>query len=151
MAAAETGVCRATYHLDRVMRCISFAALVLWCSLISVAQVPEATGGAKAPARKAPPGNLHRISVKGNHLYSSEDVIRESGLKIGQRISASAIEEARKKLQDTELFTNVADEYRFTPGDPPNYELTFQVTENEQLFPMRFERLGASPDAIRQY
>ncbi|MBV9611308.1 MAG: hypothetical protein JO091_02500, partial [Acidobacteriaceae bacterium] len=61
------------------------------------------------------------------------------------------IEQARKRLQDTELFTNVADEYRYTAGNPPAYDLTFQIVENEQLFPMRFDRLGVSPEAVRQY
>ncbi len=114
------------------------AALIYWCAVVSASEPP-------------PPGVLHAVVVKGNHLYSSEDIIKESGLKPGQRVTGPIIEQARKKLQDTELFNNVSDEYRYTASKPPEYDLTFQVVENTQLFPMRFERLGGSPDAIREY
>ena len=33
----------------------------------------------------------------------------------------------------------------------PGYDVTFQVSENEQLFPMRFERLGVSDEAVRKH
>src|SRR5882757_8916479 len=93
------------------------------------------------------PGTLHSVSVKGNKLYSSEDIIKQTGLKAGQPVSAPVLEKARLKLQETELFTNVANQYR-TTGNPPQYDVTFELSENEQLFPMRFERLGVAADAI---
>lgn len=102
---------------------------------------------AKVPPR---PGILHAVTIKGNRLYSSEEIVKQTGLKIGQPVSAPVIEKARVKLQQTELFTNVADQYR-TSGNPPQYDVTFELLENEQLFPMRFERLGASPEAISSY
>jgi outer membrane protein insertion porin family len=88
--------------------------------------------------------------VRGNHLYSSADIVKYSGLKIGQRVTGPIFEQARTKLQSTELFTNVSDEFRFL-GNPPAYDLTIQVVENSQLFPMRFERLSVTPDAVEQY
>jgi outer membrane protein insertion porin family len=102
---------------------------------------------AQTPPR---PGTLHSVSVKGNRLYSSEDIVTQTGLKVGQPVSAPVLEKARLKLQETELFTNVADQYR-TTGNPPQYDVTFEIAENEQLFPMRFERLGATPEAISSY
>src|SRR5882724_10773323 len=102
---------------------------------------------AQTPPR---PGTLHSVSVKGNKLYSSEDIIKQTGLKAGQPVSAPVIEKARLKLQETELFTNVADQYR-TTSNPPQYDLTFELAENEQLFPMQFERFDAKPEAIRDY
>ena len=102
---------------------------------------------AQTPPR---PGILHSVVITGNRFYSSADIVKQTGLKIGQPISAPIIEKARLKLQQTELFTNVADRYR-TAGNPPQYDLTFELAENEQLFPMRFERLGASPEAIGNY
>src|SRR5579863_3004763 len=129
------------------MRSILCVGLVCMCAVACAAQSPDKP----APKRQPPPGNLRSVTVKGNKLYSTAAIIQESGLKIGERVSAGVIEQARKKLQDTELFTNVSDEYRTTPGDPPAYELTFQVTENEQLFPVRFERLGVATDELRQY
>ncbi len=110
------------------------------------------TEQSSAPKKKdPPPGTLQAVVVKGNHRYSSQDIIRIAGLQIGQHITGPAIEQARVKIQKTELFNNVADEYRFTGAQPPEYTVTFNLTENAQVFPMRFERLNASPDAIREY
>jgi len=130
------------------MRWIVCAALV--CSHAFALGAQEAEHKT-APKKEPPPGAVQSISVKGNHLYSSQDIIKESGLKIGQRVSGPVIEQARQKLEATELFTSVADEYRYSATLPPGYNITFQVSENEQVFPMRFERLGVSSDAVRQY
>jgi|SRR5579875_683425 len=128
------------------MRSILCLALLCSGALAYTAQAPG-----PPPAKQPPPGVLHSITIKGNRLYSSPAIAQESGLKIGERVSPAAIEQARKKLQSTELFSNVTDEYRFSPGTPVQYELTFEVSENDQLFPIRFERLGVSDDALRSY
>jgi len=122
------------------------------CLLVSAGQAPDQTASTKPAAkREPPPGTLHSIVIKGNHLYPSQEIAKESGLKIGQRVTGALIEKARLKLQTTELFNNVSDEYHFTAGAPPAYDVTFEVGENEQLFPMRFERLGVSPEAAQAY
>ena len=108
---------------------------------------------AQAPApkkREPPPGPLKTIHVTGNTTYSSEAITASSGLKVGQRVSPELIEQARQKLQDFEVFNSVAFEYKTTTTMPPEYDVTFQVVENKQLFPMRFERLG-DPESIRSY
>ena len=130
------------------MRCIVCAALVCSMAFSGAAQTSDA-GEKAAEKHDPPPGTLHAISIKGNQLYSSTDIIRGTGLTLGQPVSAAVIEQARKKLQATELFNDIADEYRFAPGNPPAYDLTFEVVENQQLFPMRFERIGLSADAAR--
>jgi outer membrane protein insertion porin family len=129
------------------MRCILSAALLCLWAFVSIAQPDTHKPG---PKREPPPGILHSITVKGNHLYSSADIVKYSGLKIGQRVSGPIIEQARTKLQSTELFANVSDTFRFV-GNPPAYDLTIEVAEIDQLFPMRFERLGVSSDAVQQY
>ncbi|MBV8549923.1 MAG: hypothetical protein JOY54_01395 [Acidobacteriaceae bacterium] len=131
------------------MRWIVCAALVCSFGLPGAAQSPDATEQKAPPKREPPPGTLHSVVVKGNQLYSSAEIVKESGLKPEQHISVAAIEAARKKLQYTELFNDIAYEYRFTSGTAPAYDVTFQVAENQQLFPMRFERLGLTPDAAR--
>ncbi len=128
------------------MRWVFCAALVCSCALLNARQESGQTARKKEP----PPGVLHSVMVKGNQLYSSADIIKESGLKLGERVTGPTFEQARKKLQDTELFNSVADEYRFI-GNPPAYDLTFNVVENQQLFPVRFERLGVPDDRVRQY
>jgi outer membrane protein assembly factor BamA len=130
------------------MRSLSAAALILLGALGSAAQV---AGPAKTSKREPPPGVIHAVTVKGNHLYPAAGIVRESGLKPGERATAASIEAARAKLLATELFNNVSDEYRFSAGNPPAYDVTFEVVENEQRFPMRFERLGLPPETIRQY
>ncbi len=134
------------------MRWILCTALVFSGLLANAGQSPDQTPQTKPPPRKEPPpGTLHSVVIKGNHLYPSQEIAKESGLKIGQRVTGAIVEQARIKLQATELFNSVADEYRLTAGAPPAYDLTFQVAENEQLFPMRFERLGVSPEAAQAY
>lgn len=128
------------------MRRFLGAVLVFACGIFGAARAFSQTAH-----KEPPPGTLHSITIKGNHLYSSQDIAKESGLKIGQHLTGTVIEEARKKINATELFTNVADQYRYSGGPAPEYDLTFEVTENGQLFPMRFERLGAAPEAVRQY
>src|SRR6185312_17243955 len=98
----------------------------------------------KAAKKQPPPGALHAVNIKGNQLYSTAGILKELGLRVGQRVDPQAIEQARKKLLGTELFSNVTDEYRFSGTVPPEYNLTFEVTEIQQIFPMRFERLGMS-------
>jgi len=129
------------------MRIIACAALAATFAILTAAQEPPPSPAKREP----PPGPLRSIVVKGNKLYPTDAIIKESGLKIGQRVSKSIIEEARKKIQDTELFNSVAFEYRTTAGPAPDYSITFDLIENEQIFPMRFERLGASPEAISDY
>jgi outer membrane protein insertion porin family len=130
------------------MRSLSAAALILLGALGSAAQN---AGPAKTTKKEPPPGIIHAITVKGNHLYPTAGIVRESGLKPGDRATAASIEAARTKLLATELFNNVSDQYRFSAGNPPEYDVAFEVVENEQRFPMRFERLGVPPETIRQY
>lgn len=124
----------------RTLACLVF--------LTATAILPAQTPAAKK--REPPPGPLKAIHVTGNSAYSSEAIIASSGLKVGQRVSQAQIEHARQKLQDFELFNSVAFEYKTTPNLPPEYDVTFQVVENKQVFPLRFERLG-DPEAIRAY
>ncbi|MBV9498165.1 MAG: hypothetical protein JO138_02210 [Acidobacteriaceae bacterium] len=132
------------------MRCFVCAALVC-LPLITGAAQTATDAPAKAAKREPPPGTLHSVTIKGNQMYSSPDILKASGLQIGEHISPQAIEQARLALQNTELFSNVADEYRFSGGPSPLYDVTFQVAEISQLFPMHFERLGVNPDQIEQY
>ena len=131
------------------MRILAHSAILAGFTLTLMAQGNAPTSPAAAK-REPPPGPLRSIHVTGNTTYSAEAIVAASGLKVGQRITQTQIEQARKKLQDFEVFNSVAFEYRTTPVRPPQYDVTFQVVENPQIFPMRFERLG-DPEAIRAY
>ncbi len=127
----------------------SLCALLVCSAFVCLAGQTDVPGAPAPKKRQPPPGVLQNVSVKGVHLYSPEDVARESGLKVGQRVDPAVLEQARSKLQATELFVNVAYEYRTGAGKSPTYQVTFQVTEIDQLFPTRFERFGPSQDAVR--
>ena len=131
------------------MRWIACTVLLCSFALSGIAQSPGDSDEKPKAHKEPPPGTLHTVTIKGNQLYSTADIIRESGLKLGQRVTAAFLEEARKKLQDTELFNDVSYEYHFSFGTPPAYDVVFEVAENQQLFPMRFERIGLSADAAR--
>ncbi len=136
----------------------SAVSAALLCSGLIVAVAPFQAQAAQeidrqqAGLKKAPPaGVLHSIRVTGNHRYSSEEIIKATGLQLGQRIDAPVLEEARAKLQATELFNGVAFNFRYSATVPPQYDVTYDVQENDQVFPMRFERLNVAPDAVREY
>ncbi len=122
------------------------AALLCSLSAIFAAQAPErsSTRSQKQPG----PGTLRSVTVKGNSRYPGDAIVAAAGLKAGQGIRPADIETARVKLQSTELFDNVSDSFRFS-GTPLGYDVTFTVAESQQLFPMRFERLGVSPQEMQ--
>jgi outer membrane protein insertion porin family len=128
------------------MRLTVCVALLSLCAGFSAAQAPGAHSAASK--RQPAPGLLRTITVKGNSRYSSEAITREIGWRIGQPIAPPDIESARAKLQSTELFNSVSDGFRYS-GSPLGYDVTFTVAENEQVFPMRFERLETTPEAIQ--
>jgi outer membrane protein assembly factor BamA len=104
-----------------------------------------------APQKAPPPGILHSVTIKGNSRYSTKEILAETGLHVGQKVSSAVLEQARTKLQATELFNGVAFNFRFTGAVPPEYDVVYDVQENDQVFPMRFERLNTPPDAILAY
>ncbi|HLH04671.1 MAG TPA: POTRA domain-containing protein [Bryobacteraceae bacterium] len=125
------------------MRALLLLAAFVWCGV-------SLNAGQQSAAKKAPPpGPLESVTVKGNHLYSSADIVREAGLKIGERVDAAKIDAARVKLQASELFNNVSYEYRTGVGAAPPYQVTFVVAENEQTFPIRFDRFHVPDDQLR--
>jgi len=125
------------------MRLNSLALALVPLCLCASAQQPA------APKKQPPPGTLGSVTVKGNSLYSTREITSESGLKTGARIDPALIDQARAKLQATELFNSVAFEYRTGAGPSPIYDVTFVVSENDQLFPIRFERLGVPDEKLR--
>jgi outer membrane protein insertion porin family len=88
---------------------------------------------------------LISLAIKGNKFYSDQQIIAASGLRIGAAVSKPDFDQARDRLLATGAFASVA--YEFAPA--PNgkgYSGVFEVSEIEQRYPYRFERLPA-PDA----
>ncbi|HEX4165256.1 MAG TPA: POTRA domain-containing protein [Bryobacteraceae bacterium] len=129
---------------------VIFCAAVMAISLVSAAPAQENSPTNTPRAKRQPPsGPLHEITIRGNQLYPAAAIAQETGLQKGARVDSAILAKARDKLQATELFTSVAYEYRTSGGLPPAYDVTFQVAEDQQVFPTRFERLGMPADEIK--
>lgn len=104
------------------------------------------TRARRAPAAKpadAAPAKwpIVRLVVEGNHTYTALQVLEVAGLKIGQMAGKEEFDAARDRLVATAAFETVG--YKFEPGpEQKGYVATFQVTEVEPVYPLRFEALG---------
>lgn len=117
----------------KISEWIARAALsVLFCACVTSAQ----TG--KASSSKLPPSASKLISVKvtGNQNYTEDQIVRESGLHVGQTATDADFKDASRILGETGAFTDVLYSFQYSPQGT---KLTFQVTENAQLVPARFE------------
>ncbi len=124
-----------------------------WLLLLLLAPAPGfAQSHPARPAQKkteAPPPAanqwpIHSLAVEGIHNYTREQVLAVAGLKIGQKAGKVEFEAARERLIASGAFETVG--YKFAP-DPNGggYAASFQVTEVEPAYPVRFEELGV-PD-----
>ena len=126
--------------------------LLLLCTP-GLAQTPPK----KAPAKKAAAPKkaetapsqwpIDSLTVEGNHSYTREQVLAVAGLKVGQMAGKAEFEAARDRLTATGMFETVG--YKFEPGaNKQAYAASFQVTEVEPAYPVRFEELGAPDQEI---
>ena len=94
---------------------------------------------AAAPARWP----IEGIDVEGIHHYTRDQVLAASGLKIGEMAGRREFDAARDRLLATGIFETVS--YKFTPSEGgKGYVATFQLTEVEQAYPVRFDDLHVS-------
>jgi outer membrane protein insertion porin family len=108
------------------------------------AATPAAAPKKEVPAEAPSKWPIESITVVGNRNYSSEQVVAIAGLKIGQLAGKAEFEAARDRLTATGVFETVG--YQFEPGpNKQGFAATFQVTEVEPSYPIRFEELGV-PD-----
>jgi outer membrane protein assembly factor BamA len=131
-------------------------AFLLVAALMGFAQAPTAPrraapskdGSAKtAPAPNAQPAlsankwPIVKLAVEGNRHYTSQQVLALAGLKVGEVAGKEEFDAARDRLVASGFFEMVA--YRFEPAPGQDGEIgTFQVTEVEPTYPVRFEALG---------
>src|SRR5436190_270754 len=110
---------------------------------------PKKAATPAAPSKEAPkevPSKwpVESITVVGNRNYTREQVVEIAGLKIGQLAGKAEFDAARDRLTATGVFETVG--YQFEPGpNKQGFAATFQVTEVEPSYPVRFEELGV-PD-----
>jgi outer membrane protein insertion porin family len=123
-------------------------ALLTLLLAASVTALPQAARHPK-PAPSAPPETavsatewpIATLAVTGNHNYSSEQILKVSGLKIGQVAGKADFDAARDRLLATGAFDTVG--YRFSAAetDRSKYAATFEVTEIAQVYPFLVEEL----------
>jgi outer membrane protein assembly factor BamA len=120
--------------------------LLMLMSSLSFGQARKST----APPRPAPAAKpaeaptkwpIQTISIEGNRLYTAAQVTAVTGLKIGQLAGKEEFEAARDRLVATGAFETVGYRFAAAPGGQ-GYAASFQITEVEPAYPVRFEDLG---------
>lgn len=126
-------------------------AAVLAIAVSCSAQAPAKRKAApKAPITITDNWPLVALNIKGNRLYTEQQIVAVTGLKLGQPTTKPQFEAARANLITTGAFESVGLE--FGPStDGKGYTGTFEVVEVEQLYPIRFEDLPATDAQLRAY
>ncbi len=95
----------------------------------------------KRKAEKPLPASAYKlvsVDVTGTQHYKPEDVVRASGLQIGQTVHEDDFKDAARRLGDTGAFLDVAYSFSF---DPDGTKLNLQVKDAQHFAPVRFENL----------
>ncbi|HTS49875.1 MAG TPA: POTRA domain-containing protein [Bryobacteraceae bacterium] len=122
---------------------MKFFALAL--GLLIAARADQET---PAPPPPGTPWPVETLTVEGNHLYKSEQILAVAGLRVGEVAGKAQFEAARDRLNATGMFDNVG--YHFAPApDNKGYDAAIEVTEVPQVYPVRFEDLPASDAELR--
>jgi outer membrane protein insertion porin family len=139
------------------MKLFSIALIVLLAAGASRAQThatkkppaPAATDTAPAPPPvPGAPWPIETLTVEGNHLYKTEQILAVARLRAGQVAGRADFEAAHDRLTATGAFDNVG--YHFAPSpDGKGYDASFEVTEVAQAYPLRFQDLPATDPELR--
>ncbi len=95
-----------------------FACLLTFLTLAPTALGQQATGEKSL--------QLARIEVEGLQRYGKEQIVEASGLKIGQSVNETSLDEAANKLLQTGFFTNLTYRLHASSGQAT---VTFVVEE----------------------
>ena len=110
----------------------SVLACLLLCTPLLLAQTH------KLSPRELPPSAFKLIAIKvtGIKTYTEDQVIGQTGLRLGQTTSEDDFKAASRALGETGAFTDVLYSFQYSTQGT---KLAFQVTENDQLVPARFD------------
>jgi outer membrane protein insertion porin family len=106
------------------------AAVLLLCSLSSLAQKKASPTHRKAPAPA--------IRFQGAPQYTPEELLAAAGFKPGVRLTAAEVKARAKQLNDTGLFAVV----KFSSDSKG---LLISLTPSSQLFPLHLDNLPLQP------
>ncbi|HLK48119.1 MAG TPA: POTRA domain-containing protein [Bryobacteraceae bacterium] len=129
-----------------------------WLLIILMLAGGPGFGQARPDSRKAAPRKpeaptkwpIETLLVDGNHIYTADQILAVAGLKLGQLAGKEEFDAARDRLVASGAFETVG--YKFEPGpNQKGYVATFEVTEVEPAYPVRFEALGVPAAELDQW
>ncbi len=143
-----------------MFRAALFVLLATALAPLTPAQAPrkKPVAAVKAPPPPPPPAApaavvkypIESIRVSGNKQFAEASVIAVTGLRPGEPLDERRLEAARDSLLANGAFTSI--NFRYTPAaSKKGYDVTFEVTELEQLFEYRFDRLEADEAKLRAF
>ena len=94
----------------------------------------------KLSKKDLPPSAFKLAAIKGtgSKRYSSEQIVAATGLEVGKTADDADFKKAAHTLGETGAFSDVL--YSFQTA-PEGTKVEFQVTDNDQLVPVRFDNL----------
>jgi outer membrane protein assembly factor BamA len=108
---------------------------LIWVGPTTRAQTPR-----KLSKQELPPSAFKLISIKvtGATRYRPDEIIKASGLEMGQDVNEDDFKKATQDLGDTGAFTNIVYNFQYSNEGT---KLELQVQENDKLLPVQFENL----------
>jgi outer membrane protein assembly factor BamA len=94
--------------------------------------------------------HLVRVVVTGSSRYSSEDLVRATGLKANSQVTLDDLQQAGSRLGNCGAFSSVQFQYKAAAGPRDSVEADFQVKDAEKFLPAVFENLIWFSDADLQ-
>lgn len=125
-----------------------FLFLLIFAAALPAQNRPP-NGGFPAPSSPAQTRDfpVDSITIQGNRILSSPAIIAASGLRRGAPGNGTVFDAARDRLLASGYFDNIA--YSYKPATTGGgYDITFEVQEVRELYPIRIEGLPASADEI---
>src|SRR5580693_3316901 len=133
------------------MKSVARTILLLAVAVAAIAQThkPRKPAPTDTPAHEeGAPWPLEHLSVEGNQNYTAAQVLAVAALKVGDTVDKNKLEDARQRLLHTGVFDRAG--YRYVSAqDNKGYDVTFEVAEMAQMYPIRFEDLPATDDQLR--
>jgi outer membrane protein assembly factor BamA len=83
-----------------------------------------------------------KLSAIGSHRYSSAEIVRASGLRIGEPFSDAAVAAAAHRLARSGVFSEVDDVTAENWVPQHGMEVRFSVTDGGRLLPVEFENFS---------
>jgi outer membrane protein assembly factor BamA len=108
----------------------SFLLLALLTCFAAIADWAQSTTNAPLSFK------LLSIHVQGLSHFKEDQIVKLSGLRLGENAVEKDFQQAVQKLGDTGMFNDVAYAYHYSSS---GCDLELRVTENDRLVPIRFD------------